>query len=109
MEIGFELLNSEFVKGNRGSKRVERIIESAKRGNIVIIEGELTPEEYNLLIELVMLSINNNFYGVELEKIFVKRNLLKKTVYTIIKPRLNGYEMTLKESMYGFNIIAKIN
>ncbi|MGQ4891111.1 MAG: OapB/ArvB family protein [Candidatus Njordarchaeia archaeon] len=109
MEIGFELLNSEFIKLNRGPARVEKIIESAKRGNIIIIEGELAPEEYSLLIKLVMTSINNNFHGVELEKVFIKRKLLKKTVYTVIKPRLNGYKMTLKENMYGFNIVAKIS
>ncbi len=107
--VGFELLNNDFFKAYDSEERIKKILESAMSGNIIVLEGELTPEEYNLLIQFVMASISKDFYGVELEKVHVRKGLLKRKTYTIVKPRLNGCAVYLEEKIHGFNIIAKVN
>ena len=105
--IGFTLLTSEFLRWYKEGDRVRYILDNIKKGKIVVLEGELTPSEYNMMIENVLRMVDNEFFGFEMEKIEVKKGVLKKTSYTIIKPRISGFELMLKQNPLGLDIIAE--
>lgn len=106
--LGIELITSEFVKSFTKREKIRHILNSVREGKIVILEGELLPDEHTELIKEIMLAISNDFYGIELHKVFKKKGMFKKTVYTIIEPRINGFKWMLNEKVYGFDIIAKL-
>lgn len=105
--VGFTFLTSEFLKWYKEEERIRYILNSIKEGKIVVLEGELSPREYNNMIKKVLRMLDNKFFGFEMEKVEVKKGVLKKTSYTIIKPRISDLELMLKESPLGLDIIAE--
>ncbi len=105
--IGLKLLTNDFLKLYKNSERINYILENIRNGKIVVLEGELTPEEYNKMIQNTLKMINNTFFGFEMEKVEVKKGVLRKVNYTIIKPRIPGVELALKSEAHGIDIIAE--
>jgi hypothetical protein len=66
--VQIDLISSERMSGKTSMEKIRDILDGVHEGNIVILEGGLTPDEESQLIEVTMTEINpDGFTGIEIE------------------------------------------
>lgn len=88
---GVQVLSFNAIKELESSQRIKKILEIVKKGDIVMFEGRLDPNEELQLTTKALESVSGKFTGIELaylgddSKSFLER--VKKQVVKL----LNGY------------------
>jgi len=89
MEIKMDMISEDKINSMGSMEKLRFVLDGVKSGNIVVLEGGLTPEEQMKLIELTMMEVNEDFPGIEMSGYPAKRgflNLRRKTRLTVIGP-----------------------
>lgn len=63
--MGVQVLAYELIKDYDSEKKVKKIIDIVKKGDIVMLEGRLTPEEDLNLTSKALESVSGKFSGIE--------------------------------------------
>ncbi len=91
--LKMDFLSSDALKTRTGMEKISMIVDKVKNGDLVVIEGGLTPEEEADLIETTMREIDvENFMGIDIFTLETNKTSFfglskKKTVgITIIGP-----------------------
>ncbi len=82
-----QVLSYELIKRLDSSKRIRRILEIVKKGDIVMIEGKLSPEEETKLITSALANVSGNFSGIEVAYLdsFKAENIFEKIKDKLLK------------------------
>lgn len=86
--ITFEVFSYSEIMNLSSDERREKIIENAKKGKIILIQGRLSYEEEMELIKAALIHVNNEFKGIELAVLEPKaenKSFLDKVRYKLIK------------------------
>ncbi|MFB6093355.1 MAG: DUF2073 domain-containing protein [Halanaeroarchaeum sp.] len=66
--VEIDLISSERMREKTSMEKIRMILDDVRKGNIVILEEGLTPDEESKLIEVTMTEINpDDFSGIEIE------------------------------------------
>ncbi len=66
--VQIDMISEDFISTMTSMEKINLILEGVRKGNIVILERGLTPEEETKLIETTMAEIApDNFIGIEIE------------------------------------------
>lgn len=84
-------------------KRIKKLLDIAKKNQIVLLEGRLTPEEEADLIQTTMQSIDKKFKGIELSVIYPESS---DETFSKLKQRLANW---LLGNRSGLTIIGPAN
>ena len=63
--MAMQILSYELIKRLDSSKRINKILEIVKKGDIVLIEGRLSPTEETELISSALANVSGKFSGIE--------------------------------------------
>ena len=63
---GVQVLSYNMVKELDSDKKVNKILEIVKKGDVVLIEGRLSPEEETVLMSKALRNVSGKFSGVEI-------------------------------------------
>ncbi|MDF2958012.1 MAG: DUF2073 family protein [Candidatus Alkanophagales archaeon MCA70_species_1] len=88
-DIKLDLISEDRMASMTSMEKIRFILDGVKLGNIVVLEGGLTPEEQMKLIEMTMSEIDEDFAGIEIGSYPVKRGFLglrRRTRLTIVGP-----------------------
>lgn len=82
-EISLNFISFESFNKNNSDESIKKILKMAKKGNIVVIEGRLSPVHETNLIEATMETIDKKFKGIEIASInkngsIKEQNLMSK-------------------------------
>ena len=87
LRMGVQVLSYELVGEMRPSEKLERILSIVKKGDIVMVEGRLSPEEETTLISRALKNVSGKFPGIEIA--FLQstgsKSVLKKVKESILK------------------------
>lgn len=85
--MGVQVLSYDFLSKLSSSEKLARILETVKKGEIVMIEGRLTSQEETDLISMALDSLSGRFSGVEIAFLDSKKskNFVDKIKDNIIK------------------------
>ncbi len=93
--LKMDFLSSDALLAHTSMEKISMIVERVKEGNLVIIEGGLSPEEEAELIETTMREIDiENFVGID--------------IYTLEKDRKSLFGISKKKTV-GLTIIGPAN
>ncbi|WP_414469519.1 DUF2073 domain-containing protein [Methanobacterium sp. ACI-7] len=93
--LKMDFLSSDALNSQSSIQKVSMIVERVKRGDLVIMEGGLTPEEEAELIETTMREIDiENFVGID--------------IYTLEKDKKSLFGMSRKKTV-GLTIVGPAN
>lgn len=93
--LKMDFLSSDALTSRSSMEKVSMIVDKAKNGDLVIIEGGLSPEEEAELIETTMREIDiENFVGIE--------------IYTLEKDQISLFGLSKKKTV-GLTIIGPAN
>ena len=93
--IKLDFLSSSALNACTSMEKVSMIVERVKKGDLVVIEGSLTPEEEAELIETTMREIDvENFMGID--------------IYTLEKDKVSFFGLSRKKTV-GLTIIGPAN
>ncbi len=91
--LKMDFLSSDALKTRTGMEKISMIVDKVKNGDLVVLEGGLTPEEEANLIETTMREIDvENFMGIDIFTLETNKTSFfglskKKTIgITIIGP-----------------------
>ncbi|MFB6133406.1 MAG: DUF2073 domain-containing protein [Halanaeroarchaeum sp.] len=66
--VEIDLISGERMRNKTSMEKIRMILDDVRKGNIVILEEGLTPDEESKLIEVTMTEINpDDFAGIEIE------------------------------------------
>ena len=66
--VEIDLISGERMRQKTSMEKIRMILDDVRKGNIVILEEGLTPDEESKLIEVTMTEINpDDFTGIEIE------------------------------------------
>lgn len=88
--VTVNLISQQKLEGLSSEEKIRFIIEEVERGEILVLEKGLTPEEQTQLIEVTMKKVNpNKFIGIEMQGYIPERNSwLQKLLGKIHPPRM---------------------
>ena len=91
--MGVKVYSSKTIQEMEQSKRIKLILDIVKKGDLVMFEGKLHPEEELHLTTKAMESVSGRFSGIEIAHLGDDNNAnliqrLKKRMFKI----LSGYE-----------------
>ena len=93
--LKMDFLSSSALNSQTSMEKVSMIVDRVKRGDLVVIEGGLTPEEEAELIETTMREIDiENFMGID--------------IYTLEKDKTSFFGFSRKKTI-GITIIGPAN
>ncbi|HEX3014270.1 MAG TPA: DUF2073 domain-containing protein [Methanobacterium sp.] len=93
--LKMDFLSSDALLAHTSMEKISMIVERVKGGNLVVIEGGLSPEEEAELIETTMREIDiENFMGID--------------IYTLEKDKKSLFGMSKKKAV-GLTIIGPAN
>ncbi|BDH79774.1 MAG TPA: DUF2073 domain-containing protein [Methanothermobacter sp.] len=111
--LKMDFLSSKALEDKSSLEKISMIIERVKDGDILVLEGSLTPSEEAELIETTMREIDiENFVGIDIhtlekdEKSFFGFSKKKTIGLTIIGPA--NVMKTVKKRSNFLSMIAKI-
>jgi hypothetical protein len=78
MGVGVQVLSYNMVKDFDVDKKVAKILEIVKKGDVVLIEGRLSADEETVLMSKALRSVSGKFSGVEIA--FLENNETKTLV-----------------------------
>lgn len=93
--LKMDFLSSSALESSTSMEKVSMIVDRVKKGDLVVIEGGLTPEEEAELIETTMREIDvENFMGID--------------IYTVEKDKTSFFGLSRKKTV-GMTIIGPAN
>lgn len=93
--LKMDFLSSTALNNSTSMEKISMIVERVKNGDLVVIEGGLTPEEEAELIETTMREIDvENFMGID--------------IYTLEKDKSSFFGLSRKKTV-GITIIGPAN
>ncbi len=93
--LKMDFLSSTALNSQTSMEKVSMIVDRVKNGDLVVIEGGLTPEEEAELIETTMREIDvENFMGID--------------IYTLEKDKVSFFGLSRKKTV-GITIIGPAN
>ncbi len=93
--LKMDFLSSDALISRSSMEKVSMIVERVKNGDLVVIEGGLSPEEEAELIETTMREIDiENFVGID--------------IYTLEKDKVSLFGLS-KKKIVGLTIIGPAN
>ncbi|MDO5835956.1 MAG: DUF2073 domain-containing protein [Methanobacterium sp.] len=93
--LKMDFLSSDALKAQSSIEKISMIVEKVKRGELLVIEGGLAPEEEAELIETTMREIDvENFMGID--------------IYTLEKDESSFFGLSKKKTV-GITIIGPAN
>ena len=93
--LKMDFLSSSALSSRTSMEKISMIVERVKDGDLVVIEGGLTPEEEAELIETTMREIDvENFMGID--------------IYTLEKDKVSFFGLSRKKTV-GITIIGPAN
>jgi len=93
--IKMDFLSSDALQSRTSMEKISMIIDRVKNGDLLVIEGGLTPEEEAELIESTMREIDvENFVGID--------------IYTLEKDKKSFFGISKKKTV-GLTIIGPAN
>ena len=93
--LKMDFLSSSALESSTSMEKVSMIVDRVKKGDLVVIEGGLTPEEEAELIETTMREIDvENFMGID--------------IYTVEKDKTSFFVLYRKKTV-GMTIIGPAN
>ena len=93
--LKMDFLSSSALESSTSMETVSMIVDRVKKGDLVVIEGGLTPEEEAELIETTMREIDvENFMGID--------------IYTVEKDKTSFFGLSRKKTV-GMTIIGPAN
>jgi len=79
MEVKVNFISQEKLNGFSVEEKLEFILKEVEKGQILVLERGLTPEEQTKLIEMTMREVNEKFTGIEMESYMAeKQNFWQK-------------------------------
>jgi len=73
MEIKVNFISEEKLNGFSIEEKLKFILDEVRKGQILVLEKGLTPEEQAMLIEMTMKKVNEKFAGIEMESYVAER------------------------------------
>ena len=93
--LKMDFLSSSMLNSSTSMEKISMIVNRVKNGDLVVIEGGLTPEEEAELIEATMREIDvDNFMGID--------------IYTLEKDKKSFFGLS-KSKIVGLTIIGPAN
>ena len=93
--LKMDFLSSSMLNSSTSMEKISMIVDRVKNGDLVVIEGGLTPEEEAELIEATMREIDvDNFMGID--------------IYTLEKDKKSFFGLS-KSKIVGITIIGPAN
>ncbi len=93
--LKMDFLSSDALKAQSSIEKISMIVEKVKKGELLVIEGGLEPEEEAELIETTMREIDvENFMGID--------------IYTLEKDESSFFGLSKKKTV-GITIIGPAN
>jgi len=93
--LKMDFLSSSMLNSSTSMEKISMIVNRVKNGDLVVIEGGLTPEEEAELIEATMREIDvDNFMGID--------------IYTLEKDKKSFFGLS-KSKIVGITIICPAN
>ncbi len=93
--LKMDFLSSSMLNSHTSMEKISMIVDRVKNGDLVVIEGGLTPEEEAELIEATMREIDvDNFMGID--------------IYTLEKDKKSFFGLS-KSKIVGITIIGPAN
>ncbi|MGO9387870.1 MAG: DUF2073 domain-containing protein [Methanobacterium sp.] len=93
--LKMDFLSSSMLNSHTSMEKISMIVDRVKNGDLVVIEGGLTPEEEAELIETTMREIDvDNFMGID--------------IYTLEKDKKSFFGLS-KSKIVGITIIGPAN
>ena len=93
--LKMDFLSSSMLNSSTSMEKISMIVDRVKNGDLVVIEGGLTPEEEAELIETTMREIDvENFMGID--------------IYTLEKDKKSFFGLS-KSKIVGLTIIGPAN
>ena len=93
--LKMDFLSSSMLNSSTSMEKISMIVNRVKNGDLVVIEGGLTPEEEAELIETTMREIDvDNFMGID--------------IYTLEKDKKSFFGLS-KSKIVGITIIGPAN
>lgn len=84
---GVQVLSYELIKNLDSDKKVKRILDIAKKGDVVMLEGKLTSDEELTLTSRALRNVSGKFTGIEIAYLSStsSNSILEKAKDLIIK------------------------
>jgi len=93
--LKMDFLSSDALKNRTSMEKISLIVEKVKAGDLLVMEGGLTPSEEAELIETTMREIDiENFVGID--------------IYTLEKDKISFFGLSKKKTI-GITIIGPAN
>ncbi|HMK53332.1 MAG TPA: DUF2073 domain-containing protein [Methanobacteriaceae archaeon] len=93
--LKMDFISSDALKDRSGMEKIAMIVDKVKNGDLLVIEGGLTPEEEAELIETTMREIDvENFVGID--------------IYTLEKDESSFFGLSKRKTV-GITIIGPAN
>ena len=93
--LKMDFVSSEALKNSTSMEKISMIVDKVKEGDLLVIEGALTPSEEAELIETTMREIDiENFVGID--------------IYTLEKDKSSFFGLSKKKTI-GITIIGPAN
>ena len=93
--LKMDFVSSEALKNSTNMEKISMIVDKVKEGDLLVIEGGLTPSEEAELIETTMREIDiENFVGID--------------IYTLEKDKSSFFGLSKKKTI-GITIIGPAN
>lgn len=73
MEVKVNFISQEKLNGFSVEEKLEFILKEVEKGQILVLERGLTPEEQTKLIEMTMREVNDKFTGIEMESYMAEK------------------------------------
>lgn len=64
--MGVQVLSHSLLKGMDSSKKLDKIFDIVKKGDVVMLEGRLTADEETVLISKALRNVSGKFSGIEI-------------------------------------------
>lgn len=74
-ELSLHFLSFDKLREEDSRNNIKNILDRAKKGQIVVIEGTLSPVFESNLIESTMQNVNNKFSGIEIASLNVAKRM----------------------------------
>jgi len=104
--MGVQVLAYDLIKDLSSSKRIEKIFNIVKNGDVVMLEGRIAPEEESELISKALASVSGKFTGIEVAFLNSKFNggfleKIKNSVINILAKERMGITVVGPSKIIG--------
>lgn len=85
--MGVQVLSYELIKNHTPEEKIKKILSIVKKGDIVMLEGRLNPDEELTLTSKALESVSGKFSGIEIAYLesFSEKSAIEKIRDTLLK------------------------